>query len=76
MRYMFNNVDWVIHYAQTNFQLGVGIAQRNVYAFGQKPRGEGELVLSNKISTLKFFQIYRLNQILILSNTIIDEIKR
>ena len=36
----------------------------------------GELVLSNKINTLKFFQNLSLNQILISINTITDEIKR
>jgi len=35
--------------------LFVGIAQQNILAFGQKSR-RGELVLSNKLNTLKFFR--------------------
>jgi len=33
----------------------VGIAQQNILAFGQKPRG-GALILSKKLNTLKFFR--------------------
>ena len=45
----------MLFYVMNCVHISVGIAQRNVWACGQKPRG-GELVLSNKTNTLKFFQ--------------------